>query len=103
MRLKFNNIYDPGIGYEYETNINLSICPTSCTAMWIAEETLEFTISELDLKDAISFSIESENSKCALISLTETEKLKLISKIELQNGLKVSILLDKATINAGTT
>lgn len=86
MRLKFNNTYDPGVGYEYESNLNLSICQASCTEMWVAEETQEFTISELDLIDAISFSIESENSKCTLTSLTETDKLKLISKIELKNG-----------------
>ena len=38
MRFKFNNTYDTGIGYTYQKDIKLSICPSTCSSKWTVDE-----------------------------------------------------------------
>ena len=82
MRFKFNNVYDPGIGYEYETDLTLQVCPKSCSSKWTKDyETFEFSAIS-----SINIDVSSEGTKCAFTSLTEKGNVKYFSQIRLPNA-----------------
>ena len=66
--MKFNNTYDPGIGYEYEQEIAAHICPSNCTSKWLddLEVSFEFNVNLNRLDQKFRVSLDSDFERCVL-------------------------------------
>ena len=73
--MKFNNTYDPGIGYEYEQEITVNLCPSNCISKWLddLEISFEFDVNLNRLDQKFRVYLDSDFESCAITKLIDEE------------------------------